>query len=171
MPNTTIVVSLTSVHVKGQSVFYTTLCDQVCQWLATVRRFSLSTLVYSTSKTDCHDMTEILFKVALNIINQTKFTPVKMILILADIFLLVRGQGLWRKAQPFTMEVMFLWLCQLLVLSNNRVYITYAWYLTMTAIKCGVFFHQCLHISHKNIYMRVTQSWVLFTTHLLYARL
>jgi hypothetical protein len=34
--------------------------------LATVRWFSLGTLVSSTNKTDCHDITEILLKVALN---------------------------------------------------------------------------------------------------------
>jgi hypothetical protein len=38
----------------------TTLCDKVCQWLAT------GTPVSSTSKTDCHDTTKMLLKVALN---------------------------------------------------------------------------------------------------------
>ena len=37
--------------------------DKVCQW------FSQSTLVSSINKTDCHDITEILLKVALNTIN------------------------------------------------------------------------------------------------------
>jgi len=40
---------------------------QVCQWLATGRWFSPSTPVFSTNKTDCHDIAEILLKVALNI--------------------------------------------------------------------------------------------------------
>jgi hypothetical protein len=35
-------------------------------------RFYQGTPVYSTNKTDRHDITEILLKVALNIINQTK---------------------------------------------------------------------------------------------------
>ena len=39
----------------------TTLCDKVCQWLATVS---------STNKTDRHDITEILLKGALNTNNQ-----------------------------------------------------------------------------------------------------
>ena len=47
----------------------TTLCDQVCQWLATGRWFSP---VSSTNKTNRHDITEILLKVALNTINKTK---------------------------------------------------------------------------------------------------
>ena len=49
----------------------TTLCDKVCQWLATGRWFSLGPLVSSTNKTDCHDITEILLKVVLNTIKQT----------------------------------------------------------------------------------------------------
>jgi hypothetical protein len=50
--------------------FDATLCDKVCQWLVTCRWFSLGTLVSSTNKTDRHDITEILLKVELNIINQ-----------------------------------------------------------------------------------------------------
>jgi len=46
----------------------TTLCDKVCQWLATGRWFSP---VSSTNKTDRHDKTEILLKVALST-KQTK---------------------------------------------------------------------------------------------------
>ena len=49
----------------------TTLCDKVCQWLATGRWFSLGPPVSSINKTDCHDITEILLKVALNTIKQT----------------------------------------------------------------------------------------------------
>ena len=47
--------------------------DKVCQWLATGRWFSLGTPVSSTNKTDRHDITEILLKVALNTINQPVF--------------------------------------------------------------------------------------------------
>ena len=36
------------------------------------RWFSLGTLVYSTNRTDRHDIAEILLKVALNTTNQTK---------------------------------------------------------------------------------------------------
>jgi hypothetical protein len=46
----------------------TTLCDQVCQWLATGRWFSP---VSSTNKTNRHGITEILLKVALSTIKQT----------------------------------------------------------------------------------------------------
>ena len=49
-----------------------TLFDKVCQWLAAGQRFSPGTPVSSTNKTDSHNITEILLKVALNTINQTK---------------------------------------------------------------------------------------------------
>ena len=47
-------------------VLNTTLCDKICQWLVTGLWFSPWTLIYSTNKTDSHDTTEILLKVALN---------------------------------------------------------------------------------------------------------
>jgi hypothetical protein len=53
-----------------QGVLDTTLCDKVCQWLATGQWFSSGTPVSFTNKTDCHDITEILLKVTLNTINQ-----------------------------------------------------------------------------------------------------
>jgi hypothetical protein len=46
-----------------RGVLDTALCNKVCQWLATGRWFS---------PLDRHDITEILLKVALNTINQTK---------------------------------------------------------------------------------------------------
>jgi len=52
-------------------VLDTTSCDQVCQWLATGRWFSLGSSVSSINKTDRHDIIEILLKVALNTINLT----------------------------------------------------------------------------------------------------
>ena len=52
-----------------RSALDTTLCDEICQWLATGRWFSLGPTVSSTNKTDHHDISEILLKVALNTIN------------------------------------------------------------------------------------------------------
>ena len=49
----------------------TTLCDKVCQWLATGQWFSQRPPVSSTNKTDRHDRTEILLKVTLNTIKHT----------------------------------------------------------------------------------------------------
>ena len=54
-----------------RGVLDTTLCDKVCLLFAAGRWFSPGTLVSSTNKTDRHDITEILLKVALNTINQT----------------------------------------------------------------------------------------------------
>ena len=50
-----------------------TLCDKVCQWLATAQWFYPGTQVSSTNNTDHHDITEILLKVALNTIKQIVF--------------------------------------------------------------------------------------------------
>ena len=49
----------------------TTLCNKVCQWLVAGRWFSPGSPISSTNKTDHHDITEILLKVALNTIKQT----------------------------------------------------------------------------------------------------
>jgi hypothetical protein len=46
-------------------VLDTILCDKVCQWHTAGLWFSLGTMVSSTNKTDCHDISEILLKVAL----------------------------------------------------------------------------------------------------------
>jgi hypothetical protein len=50
----------------GRSVLETTLSDKVCQWLETGQQFSTGTPVSSINTTDCHYITEILLKVALN---------------------------------------------------------------------------------------------------------
>jgi hypothetical protein len=60
VPNTTDVVSSNLDQARC-----TTLCDKLCQWLATAWWFSLGPPVSSTNKTDCHDITEILLKVVL----------------------------------------------------------------------------------------------------------
>jgi hypothetical protein len=49
-----------------RGVLDTTLCDKVCQLLATGRWFSPGTPVSSTNKTDRQDITEILSKVELD---------------------------------------------------------------------------------------------------------
>jgi hypothetical protein len=52
----------------NRGVLDTTLCDNVCHWLAADRLFSPGTPVSSTNKTDRHDINEILLKVTLNTI-------------------------------------------------------------------------------------------------------
>jgi hypothetical protein len=66
VPITTNVVSSTRLW---RGVLDTTLCDKVCQWLATRRWFSRVLRfppVSSTNETDLHNITEILLKVALS---------------------------------------------------------------------------------------------------------
>jgi hypothetical protein len=53
--------------------------DEVCQWLATNQWFSPGTPVSSTNKTERHDIMEILLKVALNTINITIFSKLRVI--------------------------------------------------------------------------------------------
>ena len=49
----------------------TSLCDKVCQWVATVCGFLWVLQFNSTNKTDCYDVTEILLKVSLHTTKQT----------------------------------------------------------------------------------------------------
>ena len=53
-------------------VLNTTLCGKVCKKFTTGRWFFPAFPVSFTNKTDRHDITEILLKVALNPLNQTK---------------------------------------------------------------------------------------------------
>jgi hypothetical protein len=55
-------------------VRYTTLCDKVCQLLATGQWFSPDTPVSSTNKTEYHDIAEIFLKMVLNILKPTNKT-------------------------------------------------------------------------------------------------
>ena len=66
----------------------TTLCDKVCQWLATGRRFSP---VSSTNKTDRYDITEIVLKVALGTINLNlnRFVRFKILYVLVGIYIYI----------------------------------------------------------------------------------
>ena len=59
-----------------RGVLDATLCDKVCQWLARGQWFSPGNLVSSTNKTDRHNITEILLKVALNTINLNLSKPI-----------------------------------------------------------------------------------------------
>ena len=59
--------------ISWQGLLDTTLCDKVCQRLVTERWLSLGTPVYSTNKNDCHDITEILLKVAFDTTSLTLY--------------------------------------------------------------------------------------------------
>jgi hypothetical protein len=58
----------------------TTFCDKVCQLLTAGLWFSPDTLVSSSNKNERHVITEILLKVALNIITpQKNLTPISQL--------------------------------------------------------------------------------------------
>ena len=69
VPSTTKVVKYEPRSWRG--ILDTTLSDKFCQWLATGWWFSPGMPVSSTNKTDRHDLTEILLKVALNTVALT----------------------------------------------------------------------------------------------------
>ena len=86
----------------GWRVLDTTLCDSLsvtCEryW---GRWFSLGIFVSSTNKTDCHDTTEILLKVALNIITLHKcLTSSTLAAVLAEVSINIKPCSL-AKASP-----------------------------------------------------------------------
>jgi hypothetical protein len=71
---------------QSQAVLDTTVCDKVCQWLATGRWFSPGTLVSSFNKTYRHDIAEILLKVALK--HQKSFKSINQVVLetILDLF-------------------------------------------------------------------------------------
>ena len=72
-----------------RGVLNTTLCDKVCQWLAASLWFSQDTMVSSTNKTHCHDIVEILLKVALNTKTLTLILPYLNLRVYTGILLIV----------------------------------------------------------------------------------
>ena len=57
-------------------VLDTALCDIICQWLVVDQWFSLGTPLSSTNKTDSHDITELVLKVALNTVIGISFQDI-----------------------------------------------------------------------------------------------
>ena len=84
----------------------------VYQWLATGRWFSSGTSVSSTNKTDLHDITEILLKVALNTNKQTN----KYIVVFFCLFSDLR----WEVNVPFCW---YWWMCSQFKLYFIKQYI------------------------------------------------
>ena len=96
----------------------TILYDKVCQWHAAGLWFSLGTPVSSTNKTDCHDIAEILLKVALNTITLSKYWQGNQNF---TIWMGV-GQFHWNKAKMFPVLFHLVWWTlrtSLLVIQNN----------------------------------------------------
>ena len=74
------VVSSNPVHGEGYSIQH--YVKKFVSDMGTGQRFFPGTPVSPTNKTDCHDITEILLKVALNTINQSgqDFSSLKFVL-------------------------------------------------------------------------------------------
>ena len=81
----------------------TTLCDKVFQWFATGQGFFPGPLVSSTNKTDHHNITEILLKVALNTINQIYYSFLEKIFVFPNIKLWWQQSWIsnWHKIHTF----------------------------------------------------------------------
>ena len=62
---------VSSIHGHGEGPLDKTLYGKVVQTVAIGRWFSLDTPISSINKTDRHDITEVLLKVALNAITLT----------------------------------------------------------------------------------------------------
>jgi hypothetical protein len=81
VPITTNVLSSNPVHIVMSSIQH-----YVIKFVSDLRQVS-GTPVSSTNETDCHDITAILLKVALNTINQAK-SKLVLITSIADILLI-----------------------------------------------------------------------------------
>ena len=79
VPITTNVKSLNPALLK-RGLLDTTLCDEVCQWLANSQWFSPGTTVSFTNKTDRRHITEILLKVALSTITPSNYNDLYFML-------------------------------------------------------------------------------------------
>ena len=66
------------VHIKYKRI-NTTLWDKFCQWFVADRWFSSCTPVSSTNKTDRHDITKVLLKVALNTLTLTRTSQLAIV--------------------------------------------------------------------------------------------
>jgi len=90
-----------------RGVLDTTLCATVCQWLA--KGFSPGTPVSSTNKTNHHDITEMLLKVALNTIHLNVNTMIWTIYpYMFDLFESVSISELkWASYYPFGIFTVF----------------------------------------------------------------
>jgi len=73
---------LLAVPAQARYTRYNFKCDDVCHGLAAGRCFSPGSPVSSTNKTDCHDITVILLKVALSTITLTLINTVSRYVLL-----------------------------------------------------------------------------------------
>jgi len=94
-----------------RGVLDTTLCDKVCQWLTAGKWFSPGTLISSINKTDRHDITEILLKVALNTINQTNHQCMSQLFTI-NVYIVHTKTDKWKGYSKFTVQQVIVTYCQ-----------------------------------------------------------
>jgi hypothetical protein len=105
-----------------QGVLDTTLCDKVCQWPVTDQWFSLGTLVSSTNKTDCHDIIEILLKVALNTIILTLYVVLVYFVFILLLLLCLHCQLTWYK-KIFNLHILHTWDLILIRIGSRKIHV------------------------------------------------
>jgi hypothetical protein len=125
----------------------TTLCDKVCQWLATGRWFPPGCPVSSTNKTDCHDITEILLKVPLNTIKETN----KQIYIF-NVWTVVLAVYIWLSCL-YVLTFYFLLLAVYVLFSCLYGQFTYIslWSLCFMTRHFGGIFWMFKHVFHSHV--------------------
>jgi hypothetical protein len=97
-----------------------TLCDKVCQWLMAGQWVSPGTLISSSNKTDCHDITQILLKVALNtvtltlvLIHRCSYSPFQL-----NLFTAIEKNYPWGTQLMLYFHVMYKWWTHFLLSVN-----------------------------------------------------
>jgi hypothetical protein len=101
--------------------------DKVYQWLITGWWFSLGSLISSTNKTDCHDIAEILLKVALNTITLTHS------LVMGIVFVIKINESLHYFIGLFEVKELIIFLNWLYFLF---LFIHFLWQSSLEFLKC-----------------------------------
>ena len=131
VPITTNVVSLnpTRARFTRYNIIWSSLSVATGQW------FSPGNPVSSTNKTDHHDITEILLKVALSVLNQQTIRKLlselmynkKKNLISTQIVISLKSTCLWRNTICYNINIINNWLVWKVV----KYYIDISWHITM----------------------------------------
>jgi hypothetical protein len=131
VPITTNVVSLnpTRARFTRYNIIWSSLSVATGQW------FSPGNPVSSTNKTDHHDITEILLKVALSVLNQQTIRKLLSVLmynkkknqISTQIVISLKSTCLWRNTICYNINIINNWLVWKVV----KYYIDISWHITM----------------------------------------
>jgi hypothetical protein len=118
---------LLPLHIFVNHIKHTTVCDKLCEWLATSRWCSPDTPVSFINKTDRHNRTEILLKLALNTTTLTFTQQSKCIIIIPPVqighswHLICNGKSLMNFMFSVVKQMIW-WLLFLSLVRENRCY-------------------------------------------------